>query len=80
MIKRMIKVHPTENRMRPLDRSTYGVPAIVSSRLGTRLCRRRLLMTTPRPDPPPSKSSLVMPTTSPRAFSSGPPELSRLLL
>jgi hypothetical protein len=26
--------------MRPLDRSTYGVPAIVSSRLGTRLAER----------------------------------------
>jgi hypothetical protein len=36
---RMIKAHPTEHRMRPLDRSTYGVPAIVSSRHGTRLCR-----------------------------------------
>jgi hypothetical protein len=46
----------------------------------TALQNAAMLMTTLRPDPPPSKSSLVMPTTSPRAFSSGPPELSRLLL
>jgi len=56
MIKRMIKAHPTKNRMRPLGRSAHGVPRQQLSSRNTALQNAGMLMTTPRPDPPPSRS------------------------